>query len=45
MFVCKDCYYLFEKPEVAVENHGLSEPPYERFLRCPKCKSDNFLRR
>ena len=36
-YVCLDCGYVFDKPIVWVEKHGLDTPPYEQFNGCPKC--------
>lgn len=37
MYICLDCYKLFEIPKKYTETHGLDEPPYEKFTGCPYC--------
>lgn len=37
MFICCDCYKLFEEPRNYVEDHGLDTPPYEYSSGCPRC--------
>lgn len=40
--MCNDCGAVFEYPDVYEERHGLSSPPYERFLVCPECRSEDL---
>lgn len=42
MYYCRDCGFEFEAPEIITETHGLSAPPYERDLCCPRCKGRRF---
>lgn len=42
MYICKDCNKRFLTPRVYFEPRGEAGPPYERFLICPNCSSDNF---
>ena len=44
MYYCKECGYEFEKPDKNFENHGFSNPPYEKTFICPACKSTNFYK-
>ena len=37
MYICLECFSLFEDPKHYYESHGLSSPPYEHFSECPRC--------
>ena len=37
MYMCLDCYGLFEEPAEFTETHGLDSPPYETWHGCPGC--------
>lgn len=37
MFVCTECYHLFDTPKHIQERHGLDTPPYEEMDVCPEC--------
>lgn len=40
MFICTECFQLFEEPSHWEETHGLDAPPYEQMSGCPYCKGD-----
>ena len=42
MYYCHSCNCEFEAPEIIIETHGLSSPPYEKFSVCPFCRSTDF---
>lgn len=37
MFVCTDCFAIFDEPKKFEEQHGLDSPPYEITYGCPYC--------
>lgn len=37
MYICLDCYSLFEETRHYTERHGLDAPPYEEHEGCPRC--------
>lgn len=37
MLICTECGRTFERPQEAVEQHGLDTPPYEKISMCPFC--------
>lgn len=37
MWICLDCYQLFEDPIPWEEHHGLDTPPYEQMSGSPCC--------
>jgi hypothetical protein len=37
MFICLDCYKVFEEGKYHTETHGLERPPYEHWYGCPYC--------
>lgn len=37
MLICTECGRTFERPQEAVEKHGLDTPPYEKISMCPYC--------
>lgn len=43
MYYCINCNEEFEKAEKIIEKHELSSPPFEEFLVCPYCKSNDFF--
>lgn len=42
MYKCLNCDAEFEVPIKVIEKHGLNYPPYEEYLGCPVCKSNEF---
>jgi hypothetical protein len=43
MFICNECGFVFEEPKEYFETHGLSTPPYERWLVCPNCEDNDIV--
>ncbi|MBO5232425.1 MAG: hypothetical protein J6B88_07365 [Clostridia bacterium] len=42
MYYCDGCKHHFATPEIFVERHGFTEPPYEKIAICPFCRDTNF---
>ena len=42
MFICNECGFVFDEPKEFYETHGLSTPPYEKWLLCPNCDETDF---
>ena len=41
-YKCLNCGYLFDKPLVDYERHGLDHPPYEKVNVCPRCRDTDI---
>lgn len=42
MFICLNCYSIFEYPARRIEKHNLDQPPYETVFVCPTCGNDYY---
>lgn len=42
MFKCLNCKAVFEEPKHLTERHGFSNPPFEDWYVCPKCKETGY---
>ena len=37
MYLCEDCFFVFENPKTESVNHGTNSSFCEHFLVCPRC--------